>query len=89
MKIGKCILNGLVISTLVLSLQGCIVAGVGAGIACVKYGNAKKNEAKTKEMHAYNEYVLGMQKVNIERQKSHLRPEPIMTYENYLGSKKK
>ncbi|HHG8506177.1 TPA: hypothetical protein ACPYPV_001762 [Legionella pneumophila] len=30
----------------VVNLQGCAVAAVGAGIAAVKYGNARKAEVK-------------------------------------------
>lgn len=41
----------------ILHLQGCVVAAVGAGIAAVKYGNAKKMEAKQGCLKNYNDYL--------------------------------
>lgn len=38
-------------------LQGCAVAAIGAGIAAVKYGNAKKTEAKQSCYKNYNDYL--------------------------------
>jgi hypothetical protein len=70
--------------TLSLCMQGCIVAAVGAGVGAWKYGNAKKAEAHAKDMQAYNDYVIGMEKVNTDRQCKHLKPEPTMSYEQYL-----
>lgn len=74
------ILQKLTISFLILfftlSLQGCIVAAVGAGIAAVKYGNSKKKSS-------YNQYILGMEQINIEREKAHMKSEPILTYKEY------
>lgn len=80
------LINKVIILALILGcLQGCMVAAVGAGVGAWKYGNAKKTEAQGKTMSSYNEYVLGMQNVNIQRQKSGLKPEPIMTYPQYIG----
>jgi len=64
---------------LVLSLNGCVVTAVGAGIGAVKYGNSKTKDE-------YNKYVLGMQQVNLDREKAHLKPEKIMTYDEYKKS---
>lgn len=57
-------------------LQGCLVAAVGASIGAVKYANSKKHDS-------YNHYVLGMQKINMERQEHHLSPQTIMNYKEY------
>ena len=66
-----------------ISLSGCLVAAVGAGIAAVKYGNAKKQEAMAKESRSYNEYVLGMEKINMEREAKKLPPQPILSISQY------
>ena len=47
-----------------LLLQGCLVAAVGAGVSAVKWGNAKKLEAKVKCNDSYNNYVSLMIKSN-------------------------
>lgn len=61
-------------------LTGCAVAAIGAGVAMVKYANAKKKET-------YNDYTLEMQKINLEREKANLKPEYIMSYEEYKKGK--
>jgi hypothetical protein len=82
----KKILFAFLITGMILSLQGCLVAAVGAGVGAWKYGNAKKTEARAKDMEAYNGYVLGMQRINTDRQCKHLPVQPIMSYEQYMGS---
>ncbi len=51
-KIG---LLSVVLTTIML--QGCMVAAVGAGIGAVKWGNAKKMEARAKCQESYNTYL--------------------------------
>jgi hypothetical protein len=87
MRNVKIILELLVIICASLFLEGCIVAAVGAGIAAVKYGNSKKTEAQAKNMDSYNQYEIGMQKINIERAQKNLPPVKIMTYKEYLNDK--
>jgi hypothetical protein len=71
------------IATLSFSLQGCLVAAIGAGIGAAKWGNSQKAKARSQEEEAYNQYVLGMQKINMERQEKHMKPVPIMTFSDY------
>ena len=49
------------------------MAAIGAGIAAVKYGNAKKKEAKSQCDKEYNKYLSVMYK-------NHKKP---MTYQEY------
>lgn len=82
-------LPNLLLSALLLSaipvLQGCSVAlvgaGVGAGIGAAKYGSAKQKEA-------YGKYRTDMEKLNLEREKAGLKPNPILTYEEWSEGKK-
>lgn len=62
-------------------LQGCFVAAVGAGVGAVKYGSAKQKEA-------YATYRTEMERLNLEREKSGLKPAPILTYEEWNRGKK-
>jgi hypothetical protein len=82
----KKLIKAMVILVIAFSLNGCIVAAIGAGVAAVKYANSKKSEAQAKNKQSYNEYALGMQRINIEREKKGLRPEPILTPERYNSS---
>lgn len=82
-------LTNLLLIALLLSavpvLQGCtaalVGAGVGAGIGAAKYGSAKQKEA-------YGKYRTDMEKLNLEREKSGLKPNPILTYEEWSTGKK-
>ena len=47
----------LLISIMAMSLQGCIVAGIGAGVGAWKYGDAEKTKAATTCKNSYNEYL--------------------------------
>jgi hypothetical protein len=82
MRFFNCLKKLAFIIIISLSLQACMVAMIGAGVGAVKYANSKK-------MHAYNEYVLGIEKLNIERQKFNLKPKYIMTYKEYFGTSTK
>ena len=77
-------IKGLIILIIGLSLNGCIVAAVGAGVGAWKWGSSKQKEAQAKNQDSYNQYVLGMEKNNLEREKAHLQPEPILSYPAYL-----
>jgi len=88
MKFVLRIILSIFVLIITICLQGCLVAAVGAGIGAVKYGNSKKIEAQSKNMEAYNEYVLGVEKINLEREHEHLSPIPIMSSSEYLSSAK-
>ena len=62
-------------------LQGCLVASIGAGIGAARYGGAKQRDA-------YANYRIEMEKLNLEREKSGLEIQPIMTYEEWAEGTK-
>ena len=76
------------ISVSVMFMQGCAVgilaAGVGAGIGMGRSGKAKIMEAKTKYSEQYNNYKLGMENINLEREKAGLQPQPIKDFDEWL-----
>jgi|GEM_PF-1561987 len=80
-----------VISMLIIMplLQGCAVgvlaAGVGYAIGQGRQGTAKMIEAKNKYTERYNEYKLGMEKINLEREKAKLEPRPIQDFDTWLN----
>jgi hypothetical protein len=57
MKKIKMLYISSIIILAILQLQGCAVAAIGAGIAAVKYANAKKTEAKQGCYKNYNDYL--------------------------------
>jgi len=72
----------------VLCLQGCgvalVAAGVGAAIGMGRAGSAKVMEAKAKYMERYETYNLGMEEINLEREKAGLEPRPIKEFDAWL-----
>jgi hypothetical protein len=57
-------------------LQGCVVAAIGAGIAAVSYSTSQKQKA-------YGEYRSDTEKLNFEREKAGLSPNPVLTYKEW------
>lgn len=86
MAYQKNILMLILILFISLSESGCLLAAAGAGIGAIAYGNSKNKAAQAKTMDSYNEYALGMQKINIERQEKHLEPVKVMTFKEYCNS---
>jgi hypothetical protein len=68
-----------------LNLQGCAIGAIAAGIGAAKWGSSKKIEAQAKSKEAYNQYLIQMNKINISRQKAGLKPEPIISFKNYVS----
>ena len=67
----------------VLSSQGCIVAGIGAGMYGARSGAAKKTEAATDAKSKYAMYRVEMEKLNFEREKASLAQKDIMTFDQW------
>ncbi len=59
-----------------LFTEGCLIAGIGAGVGAMSYGSSKKKKV-------YQEYVVEMEKINLEREKSELETRTIMTYKEW------
>ena len=56
-------------------LQGCLASGL----------IAMNSVMKSHEHQRYEEYVNETQRINLERQKSNLPPEKIMTFKQWKG----
>ena len=80
---------GLLLLTMPL-LQGCAIgllaAGVGAGIGMGRSGSAKIMKAKGEYTEKYNNYRIELEKINLEREKSGLKPVNIPTFEEWLDT---
>jgi hypothetical protein len=69
-------------------IQGCAVgilaAGVGYAVSSGRKGTAAQMEAKSKYLERYNTYKLGMEQINLEREKAKLEPRPILEFDAWL-----
>jgi hypothetical protein len=72
----KKIFKAVMAAILPIFCSGCLVAAVGAGIGAAKYGSAKQKEA-------YATYITGAEANNTEREKAGLKPNVIITYEEW------
>ena len=65
-----------------LATQGCLAAAVGYG--AYTYGSSKdeatQKEAEAKHIQTYNTYKADADKLNLEREKAGLKPQPVMTF---------
>ena len=70
-------------------LQGCAVgilaAGVGYAVGQGRRGTAAIAEAKAKYSEQYNTYKLGMEQINLQREKENLKPQSILSFEEWLN----
>ena len=68
-----------------ISIQGCLAAAVGyAGYAVSSSSDEAANkEANAKNIQTYNAYKMDMEKLNLDREKSGLKSQPIMTFEEW------
>jgi hypothetical protein len=61
-----------------------LAAGVGYAVYASKKGDALVAEADARQQKAYNEYRLGMEQINLDREKNKLAPRPIMPIDEWL-----
>lgn len=68
-----------------LATQGCLAAAVGyAGYAVSSSKDeAADKDAQAKHIQTYNTYKMDMEKLNLDREKSGLKPNQIMTFEEW------
>lgn len=59
-----------------------LVQGCGLGVLAAGAGVSKSGTAQI--MSAYTEYAISMEKINLEREKSGLKPRPILTKEEWM-----
>ncbi|MCL4503851.1 MAG: hypothetical protein M1438_18665 [Deltaproteobacteria bacterium] len=64
------------------SIQGCVAAAIG--YAGYKMSSSKdeatQKEAESKNLQTYTTYKDDADKLNLERQKSGIKPQPVMTF---------
>lgn len=70
-------------SLLVFSLGGCGYGILGAGAGVNKMGSARQVEAETENKKAYTDYVVQMERVNLEREKAGFKPNKILSMEEW------
>ena len=83
-------LLALVLLVMVGLSQGCaaalLAAGIGYAVSAGRSSSAKLMEAKTKYLERYNTYKLGMEEINLEREKAGLKPTKVLTFEEWLDT---
>jgi hypothetical protein len=67
-----------------LLINGCLAFGIGYAVYASKKGDALVAEADAKQQEAYNKYRLGMEQINLEREKNKLPPRPVLTMDEWL-----
>jgi len=67
----------LIVATCGVLLQGCGLGMLAAGVGASKAGTAQV-------MSAYTEYVVSMEKINLEREKAGLAPRPILNKSDWM-----
>ncbi len=82
----KAALVGILVISLVTSGCGLGVMawGIGYAVSSSKKGDAEIARAEAEIQKSYNEYKLGMEKINIERESKGLKPQPILPIEEWL-----
>jgi hypothetical protein len=72
----------LILSFSLLAVQGCVAAAIGYG--AYTYGSSKdeatQKEAEAKNIQTYNTYRTDAEKLNLDREKSGLKTQPVMTF---------
>jgi hypothetical protein len=80
MKVPKLI--SLLTLVSLLATQGCLAAAVGYG--AYTYGSSKdeatQKETEARHIQTYNTYKADADKLNLDREKSGLKPQPVMTF---------
>lgn len=61
---------------------GCVAAAIGYGAYAISSSKdeAAQKEAEARHVQTYNTYKSDAEKLNLDRQKSGLQPQPIMTF---------
>lgn len=70
------------------SLQGCVPAAIIYGahkLSEAKVESAEKIQRST-DLKTYTNYRVSMEKINLEREKAGLKPNPIMSQEEWISA---
>jgi hypothetical protein len=62
--------------------QGCVAAAIGYGAYAISSSKdeATQKEADTRNIQSYNTYRADAERLNLDRQKAGLKPQPVMTF---------
>lgn len=63
---------------------GVLAAGIGYAVSSSKSSDAEVAKAEADLQKSYTDYKLGMERINIDREKNKLQPQPIMTLQEWL-----
>jgi hypothetical protein len=63
---------------------GVLAAGIGYAVSSSKSSDADMAKAEADLQKSYTDYKIGMERINIEREKNKLQPQPIMTLQEWL-----
>jgi hypothetical protein len=63
---------------------GILAAGIGYAVSSSKSSDADVAKAEADLQRSYNDYKLGMERINLEREKNKLQPQTIMTLQEWL-----
>jgi len=71
-----------IVLALSVGAQGCLAAAVGYGAYTISssHDEAAQKEAEARNLQTYNSYKTDAEKLNFDREKVHLKPQPVMTF---------
>jgi len=71
--------NLIALVVLMFVLNGCVPVIIGSAV----YGVQKGKQNKTERLAAYDQYVLGMEKINMDREIAGLDPRAITSFADW------
>ena len=80
-------LVGVLLVTLLLTAGcglGVLAAGIGYAVSSSKSSDAEVTKAEADLQKSYTDYKLGMERINIERERNKMKPQPIMPLQEWL-----
>ncbi|MDP3181488.1 MAG: hypothetical protein Q8M54_01570 [Desulfobaccales bacterium] len=89
-KFAKCSLL-----LILFTVQGCMAAmmlpmmaamGMSSTKSPQKKADASAAEARARYLESYNDYRAGMEKINQERQRRKLKPQKILSFEEWIDT---
>lgn len=88
MKKGIVRIIGIMALLGLLAAQGCAAAAVGYLGYKMSQGQTESAEKRQRsaDLATYANYRVQMERVNLEREKCGLKPQPIMTQEDWIGA---
>jgi len=75
----------LILAATILATQGCLAAAVGYGAYAISSskGEAAQKEAEARHIQTYTTYKTDADKLNLDREKAGLKPQPVMTFPDW------